>query len=543
MKQLILFILVMIYAVVLPAQEKSFLEKGTVSYISGSNIYVKFVSTDAITLGDTLFRKVDSRWIPSLVVQQKSSISCVCTLLESEKPVVGAEYFLLEKRLVDLPDKPKVEITEKEVTSPAEPTSPPVIAAGDTSDDLEAGVQDYKQKITGRISAATYSTLSATEPNHRMRYAFSLRGDHINNSKFSAETYITFRHTIGEWNEVTDNVYDALKIFTLAVRYEPTRNASIILGRRINPRISSMGAVDGLQYEQAVGKFQFGVLAGSRPNFQDFRIDPNLFQAGAYIGYATQNQGISQMNTLALIEQRNMGQIDRRFIYFQHTDNLWKDLNVFASFEVDLYQKVNNEVANTMSLTNLFISLRYRFSRKFSMSVSYDNRKNVIFFESFKNYIDQLIDEETRQGLRFNISYRPFKLISWGANASWRFQKSNTNNSRNFNTYVTVSRVPVIHGSVSFNANMLQTNFLDSKLFGVRYTRDLIKGKLNGDIYYRWVDYQYKQFEYKTHQDIGGVSLNWSITRKLGLYLYYEGAFDKRYDTISRYNTKLIYRI
>ena len=268
-----------------------------------------------------------------------------------------------------------------------------------------------------------------------------------------------------------------------------------------------------------------------------------MFQAGAYLGFSTQTPGRSQQNTLAFIEQHNGAAVDRRFIYFQHTDNLLPNLNVFASCEMDLYQKVNEEVSNSLSMTNLFASLRYRFSRTLSASVSYDNRKNVIFFESFKNYIDQLIDEETRQGLRVSANYRIFKRVSLGANASWRFQKSNINTSQNINGYITYSRLPVVKGNLTLTINALETGFQSSRYYGCRYTRDFFKGRLNSDLYYRWVDYQPTWSEEKTHQDIAGLSLSWRITRKLALYVYYEETFDARYPTVSRFNTKLMQRI
>lgn len=527
----------------LQAQERQVVAEGTISYITATNVYVKFADTDAIPIGDTLFVQRNQRWEAALIVQQKSSISCVAQVVGEWTPEKGMTLAALSQ----LPSAP-VQQPEPVIDIPTQ-AEPPITNLPAPQDEPEDGTTtegkntDRKEKITGRISAASYSIFSDDAPRHRLRYGFSFRGDHLSDSRFSTEAYITFRHTAGEWEEVTANVFDALKIFNLAVKYEPTDRTLLTLGRKINPRISSMGAIDGLQAEHAFGAFQVGVMAGSRPNLQDYRIDPGMFQAGAYIGFATQSPGRSQQNTLALIEQRNQGEVDRRFIYVQHTDNLLPNLNVFASCEMDLYQKVNEEVTNNLTLTNLFTSLRYRFSRTLSASVSYDNRKNVIFFESFKNYIDQLIDEETRQGLRVSANYRVFKRVSLGANASWRFQKSDTNTSQNINGYITYSRLPAIQGNLTLTVNALETSYQKSRYYGCRYTRDFFKGRLNGDLYYRWIDYVPTWSEVKTHQDIAGLSLSWRITKKLALYLYYEETFDARYPTVSRFNTKLMQRI
>ena len=165
----------------------------------------------------------------------------------------------------------------------------------------------------------------------------------------------------------------------------------------------------------------------------------------------------------------------------------------------------------------------------------------IIYYESYKSYIDQLIDNETRQGLRFGANYRISKRITWGVNASWRFQKSNINLSENVNTYLNFSRLPWINASVSLSANLLQTNYLKSKIYGVRISKELIRGKLNAEFSGRVVDYDYKNYENKILQEIAGLDLSWNITRKLAFYLSYEGTFDK-VQTYHRFNTRLIQR-
>ena len=51
--------------------------QGSVSYISTQNVYVKFVSTKGIQIGDTLYLTKGEKLIPALVVSNKSSISCI----------------------------------------------------------------------------------------------------------------------------------------------------------------------------------------------------------------------------------------------------------------------------------------------------------------------------------------------------------------------------------------------------------------------------------------------------------------------------------
>jgi hypothetical protein len=303
-----------------------------------------------------------------------------------------------------------------------------------------------------------------------------------------------------------------------------------------------MGAIDGLQYEKGLGQFILGAIVGSRPDNTDYSINLKLFQMGAYASFVSKNPGKYLQTTLGFIEQRNTSKVDRRFVYFQYTGDLLKNLNFFSSFEMDLYESINNEAKNTFRLTNLYLSLRYRLSKKWRLSLSYDSRNNIIYYESYKNFIDQLIEDETRQGFRLGVNYRPFKFVTWGVNSSVRFQKNNENVSRNLNTYISFSRIPVLKMNATLRANFLQTGYLESRIFGIRLSKEIIKRRLNGEMYFSIVDYTYKTSFNTTHQNIAGISFSLKLMKKLALYLYYEGTFDDKSKKYHRINAKIIQR-
>ena len=542
MKYLTHILFILIFAGSLQAQNTIVLEKGSVSYTSSRNVYVKFTSTDGINIGDTLFINQNDELVPALIVNNKSSTSTVCTPIISKEISKSDEFVaktILKKEIKKEKKAPKKEKNEKTQSIEEE------IAADEQtlqSPEEEAAKVKFKQKIRGRVSAASYSNLSDYGNSHRMRYAFSFRGNNLNNSKFSTENYITFRHTLGEWNEVKENLNQALKVYALSVRYDFNPTSSLTLGRKINPRISNMGAIDGLQYEKAFNKFLLGAIVGSRPDYKDYSLNFNLLQMGAYASYVSNNTKNYMQSTLGFIEQRNTGKVDRRFVYFQSSGNIMKNLNAFGSFELDLYENINNEAKNTLRLTNLYLSLRYRMTRKLRFSLSYDNRNNIIYYESYKNQINQLIEDETRQGLRFGVNYKIFKFISWGVNSSLRFQKSNANNSKNLSSFISITRIPVVKMSANLRVNFLQTNYLESRVFGVRLSKEIIKRKLNSEVYFNMVNYKYKTSTLSTNQKIAGLNFSYRLMKKLTLYLYWEGTFDDRNQKLYRINAKIIQR-
>lgn len=525
-------------------QAQIVLEKGAVSYVSSQNVYVKFASTKGINIGDTLFLQKGENLLPALRVTNKSSVSCVCSKLTADPIPVATEIVARKTPEAPKPAEKQTPKTKKDQTEvqavPGQDKTPEQLAR--ETEGVQESKYHPKQKIRARLSAASYSNFSDRGENTRMRYSFSLQGNHIKNSKFSTDIYVVFRHALNDWAAVKNNLNDALKIYALSAKYDFTESTSLVLGRKINPKMASLGAVDGIQFEKGFGHFFFGAIAGARPDLSDYSINTDLMQAGAYFGLGSKQNEKYHQSTLGIIEQRNKSAVDRRFVYFQHTDDLMKNLNLFGSMEIDLYQNINNEVQNKPSLTNLFVSLRYKFSRKINAALSYDNRKNIIYYESYKNYIDQIIDNETRQGLRFGLNFRPVKLINVGANASWRFQKSNANDAKNLNTYLNFNQIPGLKTSAMLTANFLQTSYINSKIYGLRLMKDLFKGKVNTEIYYRRVDYDFPVYGFKSNQNVVGAGISWQILKKLGFYVFFEQTFDSQDNDFLLVNTRLMQR-
>lgn len=519
MKKTSLVIFLALLSFALKGQDKIVYEEGKVSFLSSRNVYVKFLSTAKLNTGDSLFLGQNGDLIPVLIIENKSSSSTVCKPIGTiklkvddivvAKIVIKAEKKEAKKEVVPIAnvvDSTQLNLTEEEKEPP------------------KASLN--KERIRGRLSVATYNSLSSYRNATRMRYAFLFRGHHLKNSKLSIDSYITFRHESGEWDKVQENLGNALKVFSLAATYDLNENVSFTLGRKINPKFSSVGAIDGLQYEHKLGNFQIGAILGSRPDFTDYSFNPNLLQVGAYVSHLTSGaKGYSQ-TTLGFIEQRNKNNTDRRFVYFQHGGDILKNVNLFGSMEVDLYQQINNIVNTSPQLTNLYVSLRVRMSRAFRFSVSYDNRKNIIYYESYKSFIDQLIDDETRQGFRAGFTYRPVKNISIGLHANTRFQQSKNNPSQNLSANVRIQNVPVINASASISANFLQTSYLQSQIYGLRLSKDIIPKILSADLYYRWVDYAYLSSDININQQIAGASLSVRLVEKLSLNVFYEGVFE-----------------
>ena len=77
-----------------------------------------------------------------------------------------------------------------------------------------------------------------------------------------------------------------------------------------------------------------------------------------------------------------------------------------------------------------------------STSISYDARKNVIYYETFKDYASKLAEEALRQGFKLRVNLRPMKYIIASFYTGYRYRESDIGPSRNFGGSITHSRIP-----------------------------------------------------------------------------------------------------
>ena len=494
---------------------------GKVSFVSSQNIYVRFKSCEGISVGDTLYIPEGETLVPALIVNSLSSVSCLCTSL-SDHPV-PADHIIIARLRADKPDAGPAAAVRISDTAPHAEIKTDSVSSGQKA-------AQKKQKISGSISLNSYTDFSDTDVAdiQRFRYTLSLNARRIGGSGFSFETYVSFRHKSGEWQEVQDDLFSALKIYNLSIRYDLNETTSLSLGRRINTRIASMGATDGIQFEKSIKNFTFGVLAGSRPDYQNYSFDPTLFQYGAYLAYSTRSPGKFTESSAAYVEQTNDFKTDRRFLYFQHSNNLIKNLNFFSTFEMDLFRIVNDVPETTLDLSGLYLSLSYRISGRFSVNGSYDARKNVVYYETYKTFTDRILEEGMRQGYRLSCNWRITGNMAAGIHAGYRFLKSDPLPSASLSGYYTYSNIGGMNLSATVSGNYIKSSHVNTSVAGLSLLKDFSEGKFQSGIGYRLVNSRILENENDVLQHVGELNIYWHVFEKLSFSANYEGTFEQQ---------------
>lgn len=446
--------------------------EGQVTFFTSTNVYVRFAETSSITVGDTLYIDREEP-TPCLLISAISSTSAVGNVLNN---------CTLSK------DNVVYHRSNQKITEPNDEINTATI---DTTSEVQKG---RLQNIRGRISASSYNTVSEKyNSDHRMMYRLMFNAEHIADSKFSVSTYMNYTQLFPKKQGESIRQRDQYRIYDLALRYDVSQDMSITLGRKINSKASSLGAIDGVQAEKTFGRFLLGGLFGSRPDIGAYDLNTDLLEYGGYLGYVSDDPKFRSTSVLGLLQQNNQGAVDRRYLYFQHSSSI-KELSLFSSGELDLY---SSAAADTLTsgarLTNLFVSARYRFSRKFDAYLSYDSRKRVVFYETYKTQVERLLeDDEARQGVRLRLNYKPVKYVAIRGSYSNRFQTSGENRSDNINLSVTWSRIASVGGRIAIYYNKNMSNYMESDIFSIRHSRQLVKNKLDIDLYFRTVNYLYK---------------------------------------------------
>ena len=518
----LIFILVVSFST--NAQDKIVETEGVVSFVTSQNVYVKFVSAKKIKSGDKLFIKQNGTLIPAIVVDYCSSTSCVGKFISSTKLKEG------DKLIAQVPEdkiEKSVPKPEQQLSTAQQRQENPIARSASPVDSFKSAPL-RKAEVTGRIGVSSYSNFSNLpgSENHRLRYTFNLDASHISGSRLSFNSYIVFTHKLNDWAPIKADIFNGLKIYDLSLKYEIGKSTAVSIGRKINPKIASLGALDGIQVEAAYKYFFWGVAGGLRPKFEDYGFDPKLPEFGAYFGQSLQNKNGIMQTTFAAFEQTNSGNIDRRFAYFQHDNSLIKNINLFVSSELELYKLVNGLPVNQISLTSFYASVNWRMSRKLSVTGSYDNRKNVIYYQTFKNYLDQLIDDASRQGVQFRLNFRPINYMNLGISSSYRLRDKDILPTKNVNGFLSYAKMP-FNISATLSGNILQTSYINGNIYGLRLDKSMISGVLNLGLNYRYVDYQYVSTINTLQQHIAAADLSIQISRKFSLSFNYEGTFEK----------------
>jgi hypothetical protein len=494
------------------------LTEGSVSYISSQFIYIGFESTTGLTAGDTLFVRNNNSYSPIAVITYLSQKSVAATAfpgklaaLKIGSSIYGYASQRTKQETVVIPDT-----HEKQSPVPIQPPGiPPASKNGFT--------------LSGRVSVSSASDYAASSSfnSQQWRSTITLHGDNFLVPGLSFSDYQIISVRGNEWGEFSANPFNKMRFYDLAISADLAAFSKMWIGRHLSTHMANVGAIDGIQFERATSSLSYGAFVGSRPSFNDYGFDAKLFQFGGYISEHTEFGEARQMeNTCALFNQTNNMKIDRRFVYLQHSDNLLQKVTLFASSEIDLFSVESGMRKNTPSLTSLYSSLRVDPFSELSISLSYDARKNVVYYETFHSFLDSLFSNEMRQGFRWNIYARCFPKIAVSLFGGIQTQANDPKPTQNYGGNIYFSEVPFLAAQASINGTYLNGSYVNGYTINADISKNIFT-ELYLSIGARTFQYKYLSTDQKYSQQGIYSSCSIVLAPRLSLSFNYEGTFEQ----------------
>lgn len=485
--------------------------EGKVSYISSQNIYTAFENTEGLSKGDTLFTAENK---PAVVINFISSKSA------AGAPVAGVNLvkdqilhaFLLQAE-EKKPEEKKPVIADEETNAPLTPASRFV---------------REKKNYSGRFSVQSMSDFNnlGVPGGQRWRYSLMFNMKEIEGKDLSVTLYSTMSYRTTDWGREGYDMSRFLRLYELSARYSPDSVNYFVLGRNINRKISNLGAIDGLQYEHLSGSYTFGAFAGSRAGYQDYGYDLKLFQLGGYVQRSDSlGSGIME-NTFSVVQQSyEFTKTDRRFIYLQHYSTPANRLSFFASSELDLYKVEKGESKQTVDLTSIYLSARFSPVKELNLNFSYDARRNIIYYETFKTFIDSVLENELLQGFRFSTSYRFYDGITIGGSFGLRNRNGDAASNTNYGGYVSWYDIPYFRGNVYLNLNAVKSSYIEGTNYSLTVSKNVIP-EIDVNLNLRLYNYKISRSALDVNQKIIGLDVYYSLFRNLSLGASFEGIYE-----------------
>ena len=389
---------------------------GTITYLSGTSVYIDQGRNSGIAPGDTLsvFRK--GVRVSRLVVTAISGGSSVgqpfATVIA---PAVGDSVVIF--KIVEAPR------TEQEV-----PT-------GFQTARLLPDRAPEGTTVHGRVGLqyAGIGELGKRPDFSQPSAVLRLDIGRLFNTGMYFTMYGRALHDLSEGFARYESSRTRLRLFEMSLNYDaPASWFGFSAGRVVSRYMGGLGAVDGGLLFARMGSLTAGVLAGTQPDYRTsaYNKDHQIFTAFANYAFGGDLFRPADV-TVAYGQQLMQGRLDRAFLYFQGSFSPGEDLYFYQSTEVDLHTLVDGQQRSSPRLTNTFLTLSYTPVSWLNLNAGYDASRNIFLLESMKTFPDSLFDRELRQGIRTAAMARLPSNISLGATAHVRFPTEGLPTARN----------------------------------------------------------------------------------------------------------------
>jgi hypothetical protein len=438
---------------------------GEVLQIAQETIYVNLGRNSGIVEGQTLTVVRNGREIARLKVVRLADRFSACETFPGSGVVRAKDT--VTARVAAAPPEAAAPAVPDSLEKPTFGGLAPLAGAEAASVGPQAA---QPTQLHGKVAlryAYTNDGSSADRDVHQPAALVSFQADGVGGTPLQLSARMRMRHTALSNRSARSYERPAVRVYDLALSYAPETGPVGFWIGRLGPReMAGVGEFDGALVTARLGSGMVaGVFGGFQPDYATSGFDRNASKAGVYLHHERDKRdGYRQTSTVGLVGQYYRGAVDREYLYLQNTFWLGPRLSLFHLSELDFDRTDRSARLNAIQLSNAYVSMQIRPSRKWSAGLGYDARRYLPLPSAYAAE-DSLLDAAFRQGMRADLSLRPARGLFLYARANLRLREDDervralaagcalSNPAR---TGVTVrTRVTVVQGGYS-NARDLQ---------------------------------------------------------------------------------------
>ena len=249
----------------------------------------------------------------------------------------------------------------------------------------------------------TDSELDYDRPALRLNLkAHGLFGGHFNARVRARTRYNDRSRSIGaapetEWRN---------RVYEVSLAYDnPDSPLGFQVGRIISRDMGGVGYTDGvLLTHRANDSWRWGVLAGTRPDWETSEFQTDVTKYGAFVGYERGDRASSRFEMrLAAVGEYHDSIVSREFLYVRSSYHYERRLDLYGTAELDVNRAWREDrTGESVSLSALYLRGRYRVTEDVRVGLGYDTRKNYYTYE-VRSLPDSLFIDAARHGARASV--------------------------------------------------------------------------------------------------------------------------------------------
>jgi hypothetical protein len=458
-----LFLIVTLFiSLTVSADEVSF----NVKYLSAEHIYIDGGASKGLTAGDTLSVYRDNALIGSIVAEFVSDHSASCKKFSTDV-------------IFEVGDEARINVNIEQAKTVVADTTARISMAKEP--ETHALSKDISPKqpvdISGRVSIQYYyvddkspANLDFKQPTLRLNLKFkNLGGDGYS---LNLKTRTRHNDRMKNYNSSVSESEWRNRLYEISYSRDINNNRfGFRAGRIVANEISGVGYLDGLLLKtRIIQNSSFGVFAGAQPQWQYADFQTSLQKYGGYLNFVKGDYGKFRWeSTMAFAAEYHSSIVSREFIYFQNSVGNGGKWRIYQSLDLDFNRGWRKDKSGeSITLSNLYLTGRYKFTSWFSAGLSYDNRVNYWTYD-IQQLDENLFDDRYRRGVKFNLRLMLPNRYSISSNFGIRSIENNSESSNYY--YVGFNKSNFTPLRVNYNLNY--SSFSNEYTDGQRYTISL----------------------------------------------------------------------